>query len=256
MASLRFAQGQAFQRSPREPLTLEEQLAGKPYPTQFGRALRELGVQPIFAQSPQAKGRIERLWGTFQDRLVVELRLAGASTLGEANEVLEAFIPRFNARFAVPPAQPGSAYRPLPAGVNLDSVLCFKYLRPVAKDNTVRFADHDLQLLPGLDRLSYTYARVELQERLDGSLVVVYRGQIVATREAPPVPATLRARKTRRSPASTASDSLVVGVSPAAAQGRCVVGLGPDHEVARLQAGKPPIRKPSPDHPWRKPLLT
>jgi hypothetical protein len=84
---------------------VEEQLSGERQPTQFGRALGELDIGAIFAHSPQAKGRIERLNGTFQDRLVSELRLAGASTVAEATRVLGEFLPRYNARFAVPAAQ-------------------------------------------------------------------------------------------------------------------------------------------------------
>lgn len=250
-----------FQRSQKEPETLEEQLSGERQPTQFGRALRELGIQPIFALSPQAKGRIERLWGTFQDRLVAELRLAGASTLQEANRVLVDFLLRFNAHFAVPPAQPGSAYGTLPQGLDLDGVLCFKYQRTVARDNTVRLNGHSLQLLPGLDRPSYVQARVEVQERLNGSLVVAYQGQVLATQEAPPHPVTLRARKGTRVP-SNSQDRLVVGVRPVVfhhngEQGAGVAGLGPDHEGAPRQAGNNPIPwKPGPNHPWRRPLVT
>ncbi len=164
-----------FQRSIKEPETLEEQLSGERQPTQFGRSLRELGIQAIFALSPQAKGRIERLFGTLQDRLVAELRLAGAATMEMANRTLQDFLPRFNERFGVPASQPGTAYR-RPSGMDLASVLCFKYQRTVAADNTVRFAGRTLQLLPGLERPSYAHARVEVQERLDGSLVVSYRG--------------------------------------------------------------------------------
>lgn len=90
------------------PLTLEEQLVDRRTPTQFGRALAELGIVSIAAQSPQAKGRIERAWGTFQDRLVIELRLAGAIDLATANRVLARFVLRFNRRFAVPAANPGA----------------------------------------------------------------------------------------------------------------------------------------------------
>ena len=123
-----------FQVNPQQGESLEDQLAGGRKPTtQVGRALQELGVQLIVALSPQAKGRIERLWGTFQDRLVSELRLAGATTVEEANQVLWAFLPRFNARFAVPPAQPGSAYRPVEPGLCLEGVLCFKYQRTVGQ---------------------------------------------------------------------------------------------------------------------------
>ncbi|MEK7777730.1 MAG: integrase, partial [Chloroflexota bacterium] len=151
--------------------SLDEQLAGERHPTQFGRALQQLGIQSILAHSPQAKGRIERMWGTFQDRLVAELRLAGVTTMQEANQVLWGYLPRFNTRFGVPAANSGSAYRPTPTKLDLASVLCFQYQRTVAKDNTVRLGEHTLQLLPGPERTSYARARVQIQERLDGSLV-------------------------------------------------------------------------------------
>lgn len=248
-----------FQRSPREPESLEEQLAGERSPTQFGRALRELGIESILAGSPQAKGRIERLWGTFQERLVAELCLAGASTTEKANQVLWEFLPRFNTRFGVPPAQSGSAYRQPPPKLCLEGVLCFKYQRAVARDNTVRFGGHTLQVLPGLERLSYAHARVEVQERLDGSLVVSYQGQVISTTEAPPHPVTLRARKGTRSEAPAPSVSLVLGVSPdtIGAPGGGEAGLGPEHEDAHPKAGYNNIpHKPGPHHPWRSSLLT
>ena len=108
-------------------------------PTQFSRAMDELGIQMIFALSPQAKGRVERMAETFQDRLVTELRLAGASSIGEANSVLEQFLPRFNRRFRVPPQYPEPAFRPLDPELCLEQILCFKHRRKVARDNTVRF---------------------------------------------------------------------------------------------------------------------
>jgi hypothetical protein len=246
-----------FQVNPKQPQSLEEQLAGERQPTQVGRALKELGIQSILALSPQAKGRIERLWGTFQDRLVAELRLAGATTLEEANRVLGDFLPRFNARFAVPPSQPGLAYRPPPLGACLEEVLCFKYQRTVAKDNTVKLGQHTLQLLPGPGRCSYARARVEVQERLDGSIVVAYQGQIIASREAPPQPATLRARKGSRGEVAAPPFGLKLGVSPdpVGAQGNGRVGSGPEIEDARPRAGKAPLQKPGPHHPWRRPLM-
>ena len=149
-----------FQRSPREAWSLE----GEQRSTQFGRALEQLGIQSIFALSPQAKGRIERLRGTFQDRLVSEWRLAGATSLEQANQMVEHFLEHFNAQFAVPTAQKRSAYRGTPEELDLDGVLCFKYRRKVAADNTVRFDGRTLQLLPGLERLSYAHAQVEVQE--------------------------------------------------------------------------------------------
>ena len=161
-------------------------------PTQFSRAMEELGIQMIFAPSPQAKGRVERTAGTFQDRLVTELRLAGASSIGAANSMLEQFLPRFNRRFQVPPQHPEPAFRPLDPELWLDQILCFKHRRKVAKDNTVRFQLHTLQLLPGPERPSYAGTAVEVLEGLDGRLTVQHEGHIMAAQEAPPSPVLLR----------------------------------------------------------------
>ena len=98
-------------------------------PTQFSRAMEELGIQMIFAMSPQAKGRVERTAGTFQDRLVAELRLAGATTLEQAQAVLDEFVPRCNRRFGVPPQCSEPAFRPLDPELCLEQVLCFKHRR-------------------------------------------------------------------------------------------------------------------------------
>jgi len=151
--------------------------------TQCARALRELGVTQVFAHSPEAKGRVERTNGTFQDRLVAELRLAGASTLIEANRVLGEFLTSFNQRFGVPAAQSGSAYREVQEGLDIDGVLCIKEIRRVAKDNTVRYRGRTLQLFPGSDQPSYAWAHVEVQERLDGRLIVCYRGKLLTPEE-------------------------------------------------------------------------
>ncbi len=102
-------------RSPKQP-TLEEQLAGQPPMSQLQRIMAELGIESIAAYSPQAKGRIERLWGTLQDRLTKELRLADITTLEDANAFLPGFSERFNLRFAKAPQDPQSARVPLPAG--------------------------------------------------------------------------------------------------------------------------------------------
>ena len=135
-------------------------------PTQFSRAMDELGVQLIFARSPQAKGRVERMAGTFQDRLVTELRLAGAITIDDANRVLADFLPRFNQRFRVPPQHAETAYRVLDPQMCLDTTLCLKYRRRVGRDNTVKYRWRILQLLPGTDRPSYAGAVVDVQEAL------------------------------------------------------------------------------------------
>ncbi len=183
-----------FQPPRRSYETLEESLAKERGRTQVGRALRELGVCQVFARSPEAKGRVERMAGTFQDRLVSELRMAGASTMAEANNVLRQFLPGFNVRFGVPPSQTESAYRPLSPDLNLAGVLCFKHECKVARDNTIKYHLRTLQLLPGQDHPSYAGARAEIQVRLDGSVVVYHKGLEIATQEAPPKPNILRDR--------------------------------------------------------------
>ena len=144
-------------------------------PTQFSRAMGEIGVQLIFARSPQAKGRVERTAGTLQDRLVTELRLAGATTIDDANRVLNDFLPRFNERFRVPPEHADTAYRVLDPGLCLDTVLCLKYRRRVGRDNTVKYRWRTLQLLPDKARPSYAGSVVEVLEGLDGRLVSATR---------------------------------------------------------------------------------
>ena len=161
-------------------------------PTQFSRAMDELGIQMVFALSPQAKGRVERTAGTFQDRLVTELRLAGAVTIEEANALLKEFLDRFNARFGVPAQHLEAAYRPLGPGVCLDTALCFRHSRRVARDNTVKYRWRTLQLLPGTERRSYAGAAVDVLEGLDGQLAVRYQGEVIASQEAPPRPGILR----------------------------------------------------------------
>ena len=214
-----------FQRSrgargrTQEPLTLEEERAGGPLPTQFGRVLEELGIRVIHARSPQAKGRVERLWGTFQDRLVSELRLAGVTTLEAANAYVPTFLRGFNRRFAVPPAQSGAAYQPLPphlaSAAARERVFCFKYARTVGNDNTVQFAGQRLQLLPGPSRRSYARSRVELHERLDSTLAVFATdGTLLATRPAPPEAPVLRARDLARPPRRAAPSPSPTPSSP------------------------------------------
>lgn len=229
-----------FERSKSEPESLEEQLDGERKPTQFGRLMEELGITSIPSRSPQARGRIERLWGTFQDRLVSELRLAGARTVEEANRVLWDFLPGYNHKFIVPAAQPGSAYRQPGEEFNPDEVFCFKYYRTVSRDNVVRFGGYRLQILPTNGRLSYARARVEVHERLDGSLAVYYRGCCLATKPAPLEAPVLRVRNiTRAIPSMTNSDKVAVPVIAT---------------KKTLQPKSSHRTKPALDHPWRRPF--
>jgi hypothetical protein len=194
---------------------------------------------------------VERLFGTLQDRLVIELRLAGASTLEQANAVFQAYLPRFNAQFAVEPAQGETAYRPLPEVLNLDTIFCFKYERTVALDNTVTLGEHRLQLLPEKPRRSYARAQVEVHERLDGSLAVCYAGRCLLTTTAPEEAPVLRARHGRRAAAQAVSR---IQPSPASGEPLLQAPQGKGEEAAAFTKERP-SSVPGPDHPWRKPLL-
>jgi transposase len=178
-----YADRHSIFQSPKKP-TVEEQLAGKQPRSQFGRALDELHIRIIPAYSAPAKGRVERLFQTLQDRLVKALREAGASNVQEANAVLADFLPRFNRRFKKKAAQPGSAYRQWPADLRPDDVFCFKFTRVVAHDNTISFSGHKLQIPPGPRRRSFARARVEVHQHLDHSLSVHYQAQTLATFQA------------------------------------------------------------------------
>ena len=210
-----------FETAPKHQESLEEQLAGEREPTQFGRLLGELGIASIPSNSPQGRGRIERLWGTFQDRLVSELRLARAQNMAQANQVLAGFLPRYNHRFMVPATQPGSAYRLTPPGFIPEEVFCLKYQRTVGSDNVARFKCRRLQIQPGIDRASYARARVTVHERFDGTLAVYYKGQNLPATEAPPDSGQLRSNRPT-----------------------------PDFMVKRLLRSHG--HKPGPHHPWRR----
>jgi len=159
--------------------TVEEQLAGKHPKTQMGRALEELGVTLIPAGSPQAKGRIERLWGTFQDRLVSELRLAGAKNKEQAQAVLEKFLPQYNRRFSKAPVKALAAWQKVEAR-RLEQSLCFKYQRTVAKDNTVQFSGALFQIPRQSPHRSYANKKIQLHVLLDGAVELFYQGEKIA----------------------------------------------------------------------------
>jgi len=242
-----------FVRNDKEPWTLSEELAGRREPTQVARALEELGVNLILAHTPQAKGRVERCWGTLQDRLVKELRRANACTLAQANQVLKRYLPRFKERFARPPADPEPAYRRLPRGTDVDAVCSFHYVRTVANDNTVRLQERLVHLPPGPAGRSYAGCRVQLQERLDGSLAVLYQGRQIAHQPAASN-APLRTRRRARGrelpreqkPNERLPEQLRLQPAPAPA-----ASVGPSRPTI---ATRTPTVKPAPDHPWRRSL--
>ena len=163
--------------------------------THWQRSMKELVVELIFAHSPQARGRGERLNGSFQDRLVAELRYHGIKDCVSATRYLNrVFIPRYRRKFGKPPADPTPAWRPVPA-VDLKAILCARYTRTVANDNTVSLDGTRYQLYPPQGRYHLVRARLEVQQRFDGTVhffherygeirgrVVVERAQPVCTR--------------------------------------------------------------------------
>lgn len=148
--------------------------------SQVGRALARLGIEHIPAYSPEARGRSERMFGTLQDRLPKELALAGVATVAEANRfIAETYLPEHNARFAVPPEQPGSAFVPDAAGAWRDS-LCVQEERQVGNDNTVRFHGLVLQLPKVAWRHHFAKAKVRVHQYADGHLAVFYGPRCLA----------------------------------------------------------------------------
>lgn len=158
-------------------LTEWEEVAGIESLSQFERALKELGVEVIHAMSPQAKGRVERLFGVLQDRLVKEMRLRGIKTKEEANAFLEEYLSRHNERFRVCPANETDAHVRLPGYFDLDKYLCIKAQRTVRKDNTIAYNGRLYQIKENSSK------RVALEERIDGSLLIISKGETLKHEE-------------------------------------------------------------------------
>jgi hypothetical protein len=187
--------------------------------TQFQRMMRSLGIELITADSPEAKGRVERLFGTLQDRLVKELRLAGISTIPEANEFLKTYLPKFNAQFGVAAAKEGDVHRPLTEKNNLDAIFSIQSKRMVANDFTIRFENQWLQLEKDQPCTVLRNDTVTIEKRLDGTLHVRLRGHYLNFKVLPERPEKTNER---------------------------VIALVPRKE-------REPWIPPA-DHPWRKPF--
>lgn len=212
--------------------TIEQELAGEQPKSQFGRLADELGIELIAARSPQAKGRVERLWGTLQDRLVKALRKAGASNAEQANQVLVHYLPKFNQRFRVEPAQPETAYLPWPKHYRADDFFCYKHTRTVSNDNTIPFDGQRLQIPAGTPNTSYAHKRVEVRQHLDGRLEVRYQDRRLAIFE-PEAGSPVRMKKFSPAPGQTATTSVA-------------------QDQPKKLPQKPLGSKPAADHPWRQ----
>jgi DNA-binding Lrp family transcriptional regulator len=158
--------------------TIEDELNDVRPLSEFERALRELGVEVNHAHSPQAKGRIERLFRTLQDRLVKEMRLRGIRSIEEGNQFLEGYLPLYNKRFSVCPKEKDDFHRPLPRGVDLDAILCIKTERTLRNDFTVA---HNRKLYQVEDAIKAS--KVMVQDRIDGSMIMTHKDQALRFKE-------------------------------------------------------------------------
>lgn len=221
--------------------TREEELEGRQLPPQFGQMLEELGIRYIAAGSPQAKGRIERLWRTLQDRLLKELALHGITTVAQAEAYLPGFIERFNKRFASPPREAKPSWQKPPR--NHDRMLACRYQRVVSRDNVVTLPGATLQLPPGPYRRSHQGRKVEVRELLDGRMLVLYRGEVLLERPAPEGAFTLIPRSSRTTNTCVQrQDTVVRAEKPTPKPKASAKKLG---QITR-------IRRPAKNHSWRK----
>ena len=215
--------------------TVDEALAEQAPLTQFARAMQELDVRLILANSPQAKGRVERRHQVFQDRLVKALRLAGISDLDAANRFLdETFLPDLNERFTRVPQSPADYHRALPRGMSLAVVLSFQEERVVQNDWTLSWRCRRFQLTPPDQRRSLVGRRVLVCEQLDGTLRLRDRGRDLPWTELPALP-----RGKKRTPVTPTAAAASHTATPAAVTNSCATN-------------RPGSRKPSADHPWRR----
>ena len=179
--------------------SISEQLAGRQDPTQVGAALEALGIQPIFALTPQAKGRVERMFGTLQDRLVALLALEEITSIEEGNSYIDSyFLDYFNSRFAVAPEEAQSAWRKVGSRVDLQRILSLRYDATVGNDNAIRLARMVIDVPPGPGGKSYAGVRAEVRQMLDGSWRVYYQDKMIAVAPATDVAEPIRTRNRRK----------------------------------------------------------
>jgi len=200
--------------------SLEEQLNGEQEPTQVGAALKALGITPIFALTPQAKGRVERLFGVLQDRLIAEMGLEGITDMEAGNLFLkEHFIADYNRRFAVMPEGSQKAWRRLPSGLDINRAISFRYQAVVGNDNAVRLGGMLIDIPEGPGHRGYAKATVEVRQLLDGSWRVYYQDTLIAHTDPTPLREPIRAKPRRRSRARAASEEQWVYLPSAVERG-------------------------------------
>lgn len=187
--------------------SIDEELAGKQNPTQVGAALEALGIEPIIALTPQAKGRVERLFRTLQDRLVAMLELERIKSIEEANAYIEnSFLEEFNSMFAVAAENSEHAWRKVPRGLDMQRILSLRYEATVGNDNAIRFGGMVIDIPPGPSKKSYAGVRAEIRQMLDGSWRVYYQDKLIGSADVTEVAEPIRA-KNRRKGVRAAHDS-------------------------------------------------
>ena len=187
--------------------TLEEQLKGEQDPTQVGACLKSLGITPIFALTPQAKGRIERLFGVLQDRLIAEMELRDITEMDAGNRFLaEQFIDEHNRRFSRAPEVSHRAWRRVPKGLDIDRTISFRYQAVVGNDNAVRLGGMVIDIPESPGRRGYAKAHVEVRQLLDGSWRVYYKDTLIAHTDPTPLIEPIRAKPRRKPRARAASE--------------------------------------------------
>ena len=188
--------------------TLEEQLNGEQEPTQVGGCLKSLGITPIFALTPQAKGRVERLFGVLQDRLIAELELREITEMDAGNIFLtEHFIAEHNRRFAITAEVSETAWRRVARDVDLERVISFRYQAVVGNDNTVRLGSIVIDIPEGKAKRGYAKATVEVRQLIDGSWRVYYKDTLIAKTDPTPLKEPIRARPRRKRKIRAASQA-------------------------------------------------
>jgi transposase len=209
--------------------SIEEELAGHQDPTQVGSALCALGIEPIFARTPQAKGRVERLFKTLQDRLCALLSLEGITDIAGGNQYAVGFIDEFNAKFSVAAADTQSAWRTPRRGLDLERILSLEYEATVGNDNAIRFDGNIIDVAPGPAKRSYAGLKAELRQLLDGSWRVYYKDQLIASAPANEIAEPIRARSRRKGTRAAADSKWVYMAS--AAPGSSVRRSGPGRQI-------------------------
>jgi transposase len=191
-------------RSPNEKLSVDQELDGERIPlSNFGKAMVELNIEHIKANTAQAKGRIERLWGTLQDRLPVELRLLGVKSIDEANRALPGLIARHNERYAVAPADTCSAYTPLDAAVNLEHVFAVRSTRKIDSGSSISYNGALYVPVSDGDAKFNSKVTVEVRETYSGEVFIWHKGRAVALKKIEKGVRSVRAKHQEKSAAKT-----------------------------------------------------